>query len=303
MPDPGADTVPPVTDGRPPLDRDALWARLSGGFVTSLDVVPQISSTNAELMRAVTAGAGPSGAEGRVLVAEWQQSGRGRFDRVWTSPPRAGLTFSTILRPAAVPVARWPWLPLLAGVALRSAVQSFSPGGGADVWLKWPNDLMLGPTRAKAAGILAEVTGDAVILGMGVNVHNTVTELPGPQTTSLDLAFPELGVDRGDLLVAVLGALAERYGRWTACAGDAAASGLRAEYEGACDTIGRVIQVDGGRGVGASVAAGGAAGGGSGAVTGTATGVSGSGALMIDTDDGPRAVSAGHVAQVRPGPR
>ena len=59
--------------------------------------------------------------EGSVLVAEHQVAGRGRLDRVWTSPPRAGLTVSFLLRPD-VPAARRGWLPLLTGVALAEAV-------------------------------------------------------------------------------------------------------------------------------------------------------------------------------------
>ena len=56
-----------------------------------------------------------------MLVAEHQVAGRGRLDRVWTSPPRAGLTVSFLLRPD-VPAARRGWLPLLTGVALAESV-------------------------------------------------------------------------------------------------------------------------------------------------------------------------------------
>ena len=265
-----------------------MWGRLTGGITTSLDVVAEVPSTNAELLRAVRSGAATTA--GRVLVAEWQSAGRGRFDRVWTSPPRAGLTFSVLLRPAAVPVARRSWLPLLAGTALRAAVLDLLGGGDPlPVWLKWPNDLLVGTDRKKAAGILAETHDDAVALGMGINVHNTRTELPGPGATSFDLAFPQARVDREDLLVAVLAAFSTRYDRWTACDGDADASGLREEYQRACDTIGRAVEVDqpGRR------------------IAGTATGVDAGGALLVayGAGSGPYGtvtVSAGDVTHVRP---
>ena len=263
------------------MDPAALRDRLAGGFVTSVEVVDQIGSTNAELARAAAAGA----PEGTVLVAEWQHAGRGRFDRAWTSPPRAGLTFSTVVRPAAVPVARWSWLPLLAGVALQSAIRDLVPQAGpAAVRLKWPNDLLLGPGQAKAAGILAEVHRDSIVLGMGVNVHHTASELPGPQATSLDLAFPEAGVDRSDLLVAIMSAFAVRYGRWTSVSGHPVLSGLRAEYEDACDTIGRAVEVDQ-RGT---------------VTAGRASGVDDGGGLLVVVAEGVRSVSAADVTHVRP---
>ncbi|NED89118.1 biotin--[acetyl-CoA-carboxylase] ligase, partial [Streptomyces sp. SID11233] len=89
--------------------------------------------------------------------------------RRWSAPPRSGLFFSVLLRPE-VPPARLGWLPLLAGVALATAL---SRAAGVDTALKWPNDLLLtidGEER-KAAGILAEATPDgAVVLGIGLNV-------------------------------------------------------------------------------------------------------------------------------------
>ena len=88
-----------------------------------------------------------------MLVAEHQAAGRGRLDRVWTSPPRAGLTVSVLLRPD-VPAARRSWLPLLTGVALAEAVRGVA---GVRASLKWPNDLLAGDGR-KLAGILAEAS-------------------------------------------------------------------------------------------------------------------------------------------------
>ena len=58
-----------------------------------------------------------------MLAAEQQSAGRGRLGRAWISPPRAALTFSMLLRPAAVPRARLGWLPLLTGVAVAAAVR------------------------------------------------------------------------------------------------------------------------------------------------------------------------------------
>ncbi len=97
-------------------------------------------------------------AEGTVLVAEEQTSGRGRLDRQWTAPARSGLFFSVLLEPDDVPVARWGWLPLLTGVAVATGL---SRSAGVDTALKWPNDLLVtvGGEERKAGGILAERAG------------------------------------------------------------------------------------------------------------------------------------------------
>src|SRR4029453_7513914 len=142
----------PYTDlDRPPLGERSLQRALivPGGFWQRLEIRAETGSTNADVAAAGLAGA----AEGLVVVAERQVAGRGRRDRQWVSPPRAGLTLSVLLRPGpAVAPRTWGWLPLLAGLALRDAVRERA---GVEAALKWPNDLLIGD--AKCAGILAEV--------------------------------------------------------------------------------------------------------------------------------------------------
>src|SRR4051812_34748969 len=147
---------------RPALDGPALAAALTRDSTLwrSLEVVDEIGSTNAALAAAAAGEQGDGAAvEGTVLVAEHQVAGRGRLDRIWTSPPRAGLTVSVLLRPD-VPAARRGWLPLLTGVALGEAVGEVT---GVRASLKWPNDLLAVDGR-KLAGILAESTGTAGVL-------------------------------------------------------------------------------------------------------------------------------------------
>ena len=258
-----------VEHSRQALNRDGLRKRIRDPFWASVDVVQRTGSTNADLAAA------PDAPEGTVLVAEAQDAGRGRIGRTWTSPAGAGLTFSVLLRPAEVPRERWGWLPLLAGVALASALPD------VDARLKWPNDLLVGASRRKAAGILAEVAGDAVVLGIGLNVTLTQDELPPdrPDTTSLALAGAAL-LDRNELLPAILDALAGEYASWRAAAGDAAASGLLAAYRERCDTLGRDVRVD---------VPGGAP------LFGRATDVDAEGRLVV----GSQVVAAGDVVHVR----
>jgi BirA family biotin operon repressor/biotin-[acetyl-CoA-carboxylase] ligase len=266
---------------RPPLVPHALERALvvPGGLWRRIDVRTETGSTNADAIQAARQGE----AEGLVIVAEQQRDGRGRRDRQWVSPPRAGLTLSVLLRPGpAVPQRTWGWLPLLAGVALREAVELRAE---LDAVLKWPNDLLVGD--AKCAGILAEVTGDTVVVGIGLNVTTRADELPattGLAATSLRLAGART-TDRDPLLRTLLRSLAQWYEGWRAAAGDAEMCGLLGAYRKACATIGRDVTVHLPTG---SV------------LTGTVTTVDIDGQLVIRTDDGAESrVSAGDVLHVR----
>ncbi|SDO33486.1 biotin--[acetyl-CoA-carboxylase] ligase [Geodermatophilus sp. DSM 45219] len=219
---------------RAPLDGPALATALTAGSALwrSLEVVPEIGSTNAALLAA----AADDAPEGTVLVAEHQVTGRGRLDRAWTSPPGAGITVSLLLRPD-VPGARRGWLPLLTGVALAEAVGEV-PGVRAS--LKWPNDL-LAADGAKLAGILAEVGGAAVVVGVGLNVSTRADELPDTGT-SLALAAGR-SVDRAAVLLQFLRGFERRYTAWVQTLGDPVMSGLAHDYLAWCGTVGADVVV------------------------------------------------------------
>jgi BirA family transcriptional regulator, biotin operon repressor / biotin---[acetyl-CoA-carboxylase] ligase len=219
---------------RPALDEAALAAALmrDSRLWRRLEVVDEIGSTNAALLAA----AGQDASEGSVLVAEHQGAGRGRLDRVWTSPPRAGLTVSLLVRPD-VPAARRGWLPLLTGVALAESVGEVT---GVRTTLKWPNDLLALDGR-KLAGILAEAATQAVVVGAGLNVSTRADELPETGTSLAQvLGAP---VDRGPVLLAFLRAFERRYLSWTGALGDPVASGLASDYLGWCGTVGADVEV------------------------------------------------------------
>lgn len=224
-----------------PLDAATLNATVvrPGGLWRAVEVTEVTGSTNADLL-ARAAGGAP---EGLVLAAEQQRAGRGRLGRTWTSPPRAALTFSVLLRPAAVPRARLGWLPLLAGVAVAAAVRAAT---GLDAQLKWPNDVLVG--TAKLAGILAEAAGEAVVVGIGLNVSTGPADLPPPGPGGLpatSLAIEGAATtDRAALLAAILAGLERRYRAWDQVFGDSERAGLRAEYTSLCATLGRRVRVE-----------------------------------------------------------
>ncbi|TDE15817.1 biotin--[acetyl-CoA-carboxylase] ligase [Jiangella asiatica] len=242
--------------------------------------VATTGSTNAD----VAAGARDGAAEGFVVVADHQSAGRGRLDRRWEAPPGTSLAMSFLLRPDDVPGARWPWLPLLAGVAVTEAVER---AAGASAVLKWPNDVLLaagaGDVVGKLAGILTERVeterGPAAVVGIGLNVSQTPEQLP-PGAASLAAT----GVEPTALFDAVADRLAAWYGSWRAAGGDLMPS-LAAAYRDRCDTIGREVRAELPDGA---------------AVDGRATGVDDSGRLVVDTGAGTVVVGAGDVVHLRP---
>jgi BirA family biotin operon repressor/biotin-[acetyl-CoA-carboxylase] ligase len=219
---------------RPPLSAPALRRALTEdpvGLWQDLTILDETDSTNAVVADAARAGA----PEGLVVVAEHQAAGRGRLGRTWTSPARAGLTVSVLLRPQVSDAAEWGWLPLLAGLAVATAVRAQA---GLDAVVKWPNDVLVGDR--KLAGVLAEaVLPGAVVLGIGLNVTTRAEELP-PDVAATSLAIEGARTtDRSVLLRALLRALAGSYDAWQLDPGP-----QRDAYRAACSTIGRRVRLE-----------------------------------------------------------
>jgi BirA family biotin operon repressor/biotin-[acetyl-CoA-carboxylase] ligase len=284
------DETRPDGEGRPPLRAEFLRELLvtPAGPLARLEVVPESASTNAELARAVAAdpGAWPAPA---LLVAEHQPGGRGRLGRSWTTPPRAALLGSLLLRPD-VPREALSWLPLLTGLATTRALRATA---GVDAVVKWPNDVLVpdpgagasAPLR-KVAGILAEVLPDGgVVVGVGLNVSQRRDELPVPTATSLALAGAAT-TDREIVLVALHEAFGEVLVRWQDAGGDAHAAGLDADCAEVSATLGTRVRVE-------RVAGG--------DVVGLATGLAPDGGLVVREDDGTSSVHrSGDVHHLRP---
>ena len=203
---------------------EAIWQAVAPQLPAfTVEVLPQVDSTNSELMRRCRAGSlaalsnsalgSPEAPEAILLVAEHQNAGRGRLGRPWQSQAGASLTFSLglPLRPA-----NWSGLSLAVGVSLA---ESLEPANGQPptLQLKWPNDLWLG--QRKLGGILVETAswGDQryVVIGVGLNVTQPEEDFsaatsgtagkaqsPAPMAaTSLQALWP--GVDAAWALQAV----------------------------------------------------------------------------------------------------
>jgi BirA family biotin operon repressor/biotin-[acetyl-CoA-carboxylase] ligase len=224
-----------------------------------------LDSTNRYLLDEARAGA----PEGLVAVADYQTAGRGRRGRTWVAPPGASLLVSVLLRPSLAPD-RTQLVSITAGLAMADAVErvaGFLPD------LKWPNDLVA--DEKKLAGLLAEADGDAVVVGVGVNVewHDFPSEV-AETATACNLVAGRT-VERDAILDAFLDGLATRHRDL---------EGVVVDYRARLSTLGRRVRVETGTGE----------------LTGTAVDVGEAGELLVDQDDAGRiAVHAGDVVHLR----
>jgi BirA family biotin operon repressor/biotin-[acetyl-CoA-carboxylase] ligase len=185
------------------LAPSAVQPLLSGRFGRNVYRYEELCSSTQRLLQ-------PDDPEGAVAVAEEQSEGRGRLGRSWQAPGRTSVLVSILLRPAIDPP-RLPELSLIAGGAVAEAIADVT---GLEPAIKFPNDVLL--DGKKVAGILAESSDGRVVLGIGVNVNQTVAELPADAQTEPTSVLLEAGepVDRARLLAAILLCVEAAYDRW-----------------------------------------------------------------------------------------
>ena len=252
---------------------EAIWEAVSPSLPAfSVEILPEIDSTNTELMRRARAGQ----LEPVLLVAERQSAGRGRLGRTWASgsdtaqadgAPLASLTFSL-----GLPLAPQDWSGLSLAVGL-SVVQSLHPA----LQLKWPNDVWL--HDRKLAGILIETAsvGEVryAVIGVGINILPR-TDVQGLRTLPAALCEVLPTVDAPTALALVAAPLVQAIRRF-------ASEGfgpLRTAFHARDLLYGRELVCSDG-------------------VTGMARGVDASGALLIHTDHGLKKITSAEVS-VRP---
>jgi len=151
---------------------------------------------------------------GHIVVADQQTAGRGRLERVWTSP--SGGLYATFI----VPNDRL--LAVRAGLAATRALEAL----GAAVRLKWPNDLVVG--ERKLGGILIEADADVARVGIGINL---TTSPLGDATNLLDLG---VRVDRDALVRAIHSELVAQESE----------AGILESYRARSATLGRRVRID-----------------------------------------------------------
>ena len=234
-----------------------------------LDVLEQSPSTNA-VLRARAANAQHLS----VLLTTHQTAGRGRLDRTWTTPAGSAVAVSVLLR-RLPDDSEFGWIPLAAGVAMVDAVAAQIPD--REVGLKWPNDVLV--DGRKICGILAEGTGDGVILGAGVNTAMKVDQLPVSTATSFAALGRAADVDR--LVADFLTGLERLVSALGTTQGSA---DVRPEVEAHCLSIGRAVDVSLPDGSG---------------LHGVAVGLEADGRLIVDADGVRHSIAAGDVVHAR----
>ena len=148
--------------------------------------------------------------EGAVAATDEQTAGRGRLGRDWVAPPGSSVLASVALVPD-VPTARLAELSVVAG---RACAQAIAEVAEVVPLTKWPNDVLVG--GRKVAGILAEAREGRVTLGIGINVLQTVGELPQRAQYPATSLLIETGrrIPRAELLAALLDQLEREYDAW-----------------------------------------------------------------------------------------
>lgn len=173
---------------------ESIWEAVSPllpGF--TVEVLPEIGSTNTELMQRARLGR----TEPTLLVAERQTAGRGRLGRPWKSAVGDSLTFSL-----GLPMAPHEWSGLSLAVGLAVA-ESLHP----DIGLKWPNDLWVGDRKLGGILIEAATAGghSQVVVGIGINIRPRSAEGLSTPPAALTELWPE--ATTGNALLKLMPAL------------------------------------------------------------------------------------------------
>lgn len=183
---------------------DGVPVDLVAAAITDWHHAAQVDSTM-DVAHQLAAEGAPSGT---VVIADVQSAGRGRAGKDWLSRAGDGVWCTLVERdvsPAALQV-----LSLRIGLALAEALAPWADGR---LWLKWPNDLLCGPSDAllpaveqlgKLAGVLVEARWreaqvEWVAIGVGVNLR-----LPEPVPAGVRPAALQAGVRRADVLAALM---------------------------------------------------------------------------------------------------
>ena len=227
------------------LDQTSINEALKGGY-WSVHAVEQIDSTQSALKSS-------SPKHGDVIVADYQSAGRGRLDRSFEAQPRTALLFSAYIEPHRHRD-DWGFIPLLVGLSVAEVL-------GIEFYTKWPNDIL--SDHGKVGGILCEVHGDGIVIGIGLNVSMTEEELPVPTASSILLTVGS-APDRNALLPAILKEIAFNLAEWET------GEDLTDDYLDSSATMGKRVSVQLPDGQ---------------SLEGIAAGISNNGELLLDSGD------------------
>ena len=189
--------------------------------------------------------------EGTVILADQQLSGVGRLGKSWDSPV-GGLYCSLILKPHNKPIASYSQLAFVIGVGIQKALRSLLPTLPST--LKWPNDILI--NDKKVCGILIEIEGQDVIVGMGINIDSH----PEGSTHLNEYFYTPQTIE--DVLKPVLKSVWDSYQDWLNDGFDS----IQTEWLKSAHQLGEILDRDG--------------------VKGRFIGISAEGAMLLETENG-----------------
>ena len=141
-----------------------------------ISVLPTVASSNALVREKANCGA----AEGYMILANEQTSGKGRVGRTFFSPKDTGIYMSLLLRPKRFSAEQAVRITTMAAVAVCEAIETVS---GEKAEIKWVNDIFM--RGKKVCGILTEGSFDLesglmdyAVLGIGINVYEPENGFP-----------------------------------------------------------------------------------------------------------------------------
>ena len=208
---------------------------ITSSVASGLLALAETGSTNQDLLALAESENHP---EFFVMTTEFQSAGRGRLDRKWQAEAGSSVMASVLVRPNFSEPNGTSWLSLMMAEAIRAALADF----GLSPRIKWPNDVLV--EGKKISGVLAEANKDlsAVVVGFGINVHQSIEQLPVSTATSL-LVSGSSSLDRDQLLAKTLSYFKQLNLELAATGGDASKSGLRSKILAASATVGELVEV------------------------------------------------------------
>ena len=247
-------------------------------WMRDLELLFSTTSTNAEAMLRAQAGV-----ERCVIMAEHQTQGRGRRGRSWASPLGANIYLSMVASFQAG-VAALEGLSLAVAVYVVRALEKY---GIVGLGVKWPNDILI--DGRKLAGILLEVSGDLtgpckIVIGIGLNVR-----MPAAMSLLIEQPYTDLALnfrghlDRDKIVAGIIRELALGLVEFN----NSGFISLRSSWDKLDVYKGRMVEIRAGSNL----------------IQGRVKGVSETGALLLETDSGPRTVAGGEIMpSMRPWP-
>ena len=206
------------------LSANAITSALANGY-WRVSVLDEVDSTQNYLRTS-------NPKSGDLIIAEYQSAGKGRLDRSFVAAKSTALLFSIYLEPKISEV-NFGYITLLTGSTVTKVLNEVTNSNKFKC--KWPNDVLI--NGRKVAGILAERSGNGVIIGIGINVSTSKLDLPVETATSIYLETDQL-LNRNKLLVSILQELTLQLAAWES------GTDLTPSYRALSATLGQAVRVE-----------------------------------------------------------